>query len=1839
MMKLLSKAKRASALVLSVMMLVTALPADILAAEPVTPPDSGNVISAVSDDNLTDLSSNQQPSAATEDEYEIIIDNPPTPVIEDSTENTIYSDVRDEAPNNTEALEAGTDELQQPEVLAEPESIDPLASDGEVTFDANGGFFWDYSGSSKTQVTAKTEYLNSDYTSYVQDPKNSDLHMAFVGWATTKGGPAVYRHSSTWDSSVQMKYVDGETTYYAVWEKSRYVITYNAGDGTFEYYDELNEESVSAATTAKLPTNPNGYMSPPRSVTPSKSNQVFDGWYDSKGNEVNSWTELTADMTVTAKYSTFYTVTLDYNGGYHNEWNSDTYEIEKKTSDIVKVPQGKRLGDGDGDYTDDPGNDNSSVTFGHWSENKDGNPPISGYLYNYVPKSDITLYAWWARKLNVTFNAGDGSFTSGNTKTYTVTEGTVYSENDSAEIPSEPTATGGKAFEGWYTDPGLTSPISNAAIKSAIISNNVTYYAKYVPSYTVTFDANGGRFASSAYSGRNTVSVQVAQGKAGGKLVPTMDTSDEHKVFEGWFSDKECTSEIKNIYTYEVDQDITLYAGWTDCYVLTFHTNKSGVTFKNTGTDTEKIRVTKGTAYRYGTSKATTDKLFSAPEMTVPSGVTISNAWYDSATGTGTKYYFSEDRHYSKANGVTSYYNMYGFIPTSDMDLYSFWDTIKVTWNANGGTFSDYEDDDRWGKLSADKTCRVIEVAKGTEFGELSHPYAFASQPSGTSGFGWGYFDSTCKDYVSRDYVLNEDTTIYVRWYKSSSSSASEHYSLTFHAGEGYFSSKTQKTTSYYVDSYYKTNYMDTPFASIEDSSKGFLQWYYDEALTKPYPAKYTRIDESGYMEILLPQKVTDLYAGYGGAYNVSFDAYGGYFDDDGNRVKDPSESMRDNTILTCKVSAGWPIKISDITKRVRRDGDMIFSGWYTDPEMNNKISSYTITTSFENFIPVSDMTLYAGWVNYEKATEVKANKTSISLAIGETSKLTATITPESAGISQDVHWYIGNYYGYGKSNKTHLTPAYIYSDGTVVGRAEGMVEAYAEVNGVRSEMVRVYVSSKTVSSSMVLSTDSLSLKTNDSTTVTANVTPTTLLDSSSVIWTSRNSEIASVEATGKNAAVITAGREEGTTTITAKIGSITKTITITVSAPLKLDKTAMVLTAKEGVAGKLIASVTSGLKVSDIVWSNSNPDAASISTEGGVTTVTPKLGLSETALTKISATLNVDGEDITLSCDVTVNPPAKIHPVQANYPSGTAVNNGDKIQLTSDTAGVQIYYTISNGVGIPEDPTAESTRYTGPIAIDLSSASVTIKAIAYKDGYIQSDISQFTYTINEDWGDADEVKATAFDEDTAVSALPDGIWYVFGSGKAIEAGKYDGSSVMTAEATGGAVTFDGDIYVFHGTRRLYQNRDYTVTYANNKAVADITAAKAPMVTIKGKGYYTGTESFKFTITAGSAADATKTPISKVKVNNLASSVEFTGKGFNINDLRKDVTKEVTLTNGTDTLGLGEDYEVSMPNYGAIGKMTITFKGIGDKYTGTVTRTVTVKAYNIKKDAAKKITVTAGDAEFRKSGSIPSFVTVYFGTDEDGYKLVEGVDYTLTFKNNTKGIIDKGAKGAPVVSVKGIGNFTGVNATATYSVTKGDPENITLMAADKAYKAKAAAGYFKVVPKITDGGKNLTTGKNKDLDAVAKTDYRYYYAEDTTLEGGIERYAGEEIPNSDIVPAGTTIKVAVTVKPTEKTPYNIDSAGMEIYGSYQILDNAYNIKSANVSLKNKTLAYDNGRVIIPGYDDLTVTLKGTTLGADDYEIDSVTNNRFLGTATIVLRGTGKYGGTKKATFKIAAKPL
>ena len=132
---------------------------------------------------------------------------------------------------------------------------------------------------------------------------------------------------------------------------------------------------------------------------------------------------------------------------------------------------------------------------------------------------------------------------------------------------------------------------------------------------------------------------------------------------------------------------------------------------------------------------------------------------------------------------------------------------------------------------------------------------------------------------------------------------------------------------------------------------------------------------------------------------------------------------------------------------------------------------------------------------------------------------------------------------------------------------------------------------------------------------------------------------------------------------------------------------------------------------------------------------------------------------------------------------------------------------------------------------------------------------------------------------------------------------------------------------VKHGTVKLEKGTDYTVEYENNKNPR--TDTSVPTVIIKGRGNYTGTRKFSFTITK-SIKDA-KITFTK------GETVDYTG-GKITNEISSVKLDDVTLKNGTD-------YEIADTNTlsgTAAGSYIVKINGKGN-YSGSAQARWTIK--------------------------------------------------------------------------------------------------------------------------------------------------------------------------------------------------------------------------------------------------------------------------------------------------------
>ena len=179
--------------------------------------------------------------------------------------------------------------------------------------------------------------------------------------------------------------------------------------------------------------------------------------------------------------------------------------------------------------------------------------------------------------------------------------------------------------------------------------------------------------------------------------------------------------------------------------------------------------------------------------------------------------------------------------------------------------------------------------------------------------------------------------------------------------------------------------------------------------------------------------------------------------------------------------------------------------------------------------------------------------------------------------------------------------------------------------------------------SSISLDKTSLTLTEGESATLAATVKPDNATNKT-VSWTSSNSSVATVDASGKVTAVA-----EGTATITAKAGDKTTTCSVTVKkktvavSSVSLDKTSLELTVGE--TATLVATVIPDIATDKTVsWSSSSSSVATVDDSGKVT-----------AVAKGAAIIMAKAGDKTAVCSVTV----KEYGFEAGDPEGFNNENG----------------------------------------------------------------------------------------------------------------------------------------------------------------------------------------------------------------------------------------------------------------------------------------------------------------------------------------------------------------------------------------------------------------------------------------------------------------------------------------------------------------------------------------------------------------------------------------------------
>ena len=394
-----------------------------------------------------------------------------------------------------------------------------------------------------------------------------------------------------------------------------------------------------------------------------------------------------------------------------------------------------------------------------------------------------------------------------------------------------------------------------------------------------------------------------------------------------------------------------------------------------------------------------------------------------------------------------------------------------------------------------------------------------------------------------------------------------------------------------------------------------------------------------------------------------------------------------------------------------------------------------------------------------------------------------------------------------------------------------------------------------------------------------------------------------------------------------------------------------------------------------------------------------------------------------------------------------------------------------------------------------------------------------------------------------------------------------------------------------------YKNQDVTKLASNEqseKKLTDIfdieyvnnTNAGTASVTLTAKenSDYYGSRTVNFQIKG--------TDIKKARIEGFQSTISYTG-----DERTQDATLILNKGKADErTLQINKDYTVAYTNNINAGKATMIITGIGE-LSGTVKKTFTVGKVNLKNATGVNVCFAeAGAIEVLqdKSGA-KAAVNVTYGDK----LLVPDVDYKVSYTANK-------AVGTAKVSVKGLGNYTGdLNNILTFEIRPKDISDSTIEveAADLKYVAN---GKYKAKITVYDNHVKLASS-----------------------EYSVSKIVPENILINEETKCGT-IKVTIEGKKNYAKERTVEIQVKETL-----------ISSAKVTVAGKYY-YDNGAEVCPSIDALEVTIgsgrnKQVLIPEKDFIIEGYQNNIKTGNATVTIRGTGKFGGTKSVKYKILPK--
>ena len=517
--------------------------------------------------------------------------------------------------------------------------------------------------------------------------------------------------------------------------------------------------------------------------------------------------------------------------------------------------------------------------------------------------------------------------------------------------------------------------------------------------------------------------------------------------------------------------------------------------------------------------------------------------------------------------------------------------------------------------------------------------------------------------------------------------------------------------------------------------------------------------------------------------------------------------------------------------------------------------------------------------------TGVTLDKTSVSLLVGDSQTLTATVAPKDAA-NKKVSW---------KSDKPEI--ATVDADGkvTAVAAGEATITVTTQDQG-KTATCKVTVSNKEISvTEVTLNKSETTILVGGNETLTATVLPENATNKK-VTWKSDKPEIATVDAAGKvtgvkaGEATITVTTDDGGKTATCKVTVSDKEIKVT-GVKLNKSETSLLVGGNETLTATVLPEDATN---QNVTWKSDKPEIATVDANGKVTavkvgeatitvttedggkTATCKVTVSDTEIKVTGVTLNKTALTLNIGASETLS--ATVAPADATNKKVTW-KSSDAAVATVDANGKV------TGVKAGEATITVTTEDGGKTATcrvtvsdrEIKVTEITLAALAIYAGESKA----ITATVKPDDATNKALTWTSSDETVATVDATGKVTGVKTGSVTITATAQDGSGV-SGSCTVTVLSPVKKVTVEPANLTLGQNKSYTL-----KATVEVfgsgtdtgvtwTSSDTTIATVDATGKVTATDKVgTVTITATSKADPAKKGTCTIKVSGDQTDIGY----------------------------------------------------------------------------------------------------------------------------------------------------------------------------------------------------------------------------------------------------------------------------------------------------------------------------------------------------------------------------